>query len=116
MSVQVALADADRLHDVGPGRGGVAAEVRRQIAPPGEVFGQKNLYVMDGAVIPRAIGRNPSKTIAAIAERCCERLGVRLDQERRATAAGAAPSSRTESRRSRARPTTRVAVAEQPPA
>jgi cholesterol oxidase len=45
----------------------------------GEVFGQENLYVMDGAVIPRAIGRNPSKTIAAIAERCCERLAERLD-------------------------------------
>lgn len=49
----------------------------------GEVFGQKNLHVMDGAVIPRAIGRNPSKTIAAIAERCCERLGERLDRELR---------------------------------
>ncbi len=47
----------------------------------GEVFGQKNLFVMDGAVIPRAIGRNPSKTIAAIAERSCDRLGDRLDRE-----------------------------------
>lgn len=40
----------------------------------GEVFGYKNLFVMDGAVIPRAIGRNPSKTIAAVAERSCEIL------------------------------------------
>lgn len=47
----------------------------------GEVFGHKNLFVMDGAVIPRAIGRNPSKTIAAIAERSCDRLGDRLDRE-----------------------------------
>jgi cholesterol oxidase len=47
----------------------------------GEVFGHKNLFVMDGAVIPRAIGRNPSKTIAAIAERCCDRLAERLDRE-----------------------------------
>ena len=40
----------------------------------GEVFGYDNLFVMDGSVIPRAIGRNPSKTIAAIAERSCEKL------------------------------------------
>lgn len=40
----------------------------------GEVFGHRNLYVMDGAVIPRAIGRNPSKTIAAVAERSCVQL------------------------------------------
>jgi cholesterol oxidase len=44
----------------------------------GEVFDHKNLFVMDGAVIPRAIGRNPSKTIAAIAERSCEKLLERL--------------------------------------
>jgi cholesterol oxidase len=37
----------------------------------GEVFGHRNLFVMDGSVIPRAIGRNPSKTIAAVAERSC---------------------------------------------
>jgi len=30
--------------------------------------------VMDGSVIPRAIGRNPSKTIAAVAERSCDEL------------------------------------------
>lgn len=35
----------------------------------GEVFGYKNLYVADAAVIPEAIGRNPSRTIAAVAER-----------------------------------------------
>jgi len=40
----------------------------------GEVFGYENLFVMDGSVIPRAIGRNPSKTIAAVAERSCEKL------------------------------------------
>ncbi len=44
----------------------------------GEVFGYKNLFVMDGSVIPRAIGRNPSKTIAAIAERNCETLRKEL--------------------------------------
>ena len=44
----------------------------------GEVFGHRNLFVMDGSVIPRAIGRNPSKTIAALAERGCERLVAEL--------------------------------------
>ncbi len=32
----------------------------------GAVFGYKNLYVADGAIIPRAIGHNPSKRIAAL--------------------------------------------------
>ena len=35
----------------------------------GEVFGYKNLYVADGAIVPEAIGLNPSKTIGALAER-----------------------------------------------
>jgi cholesterol oxidase len=35
----------------------------------GEVFNYPRLYVADGAVIPEAIGLNPSRTIAAVAER-----------------------------------------------
>ncbi|MCH7665479.1 MAG: GMC family oxidoreductase [Acidobacteria bacterium] len=35
----------------------------------GQVFGYDNLFVVDGAIIPEAIGRNPSRTIGALAER-----------------------------------------------
>ena len=35
----------------------------------GEVWGHRNLFVADGAIVPEAIGANPSRTIAALAER-----------------------------------------------
>jgi cholesterol oxidase len=38
----------------------------------GEVFGYRNLFVTDGAIVPKAIGLNPSRTIGALAERCAK--------------------------------------------
>ena len=41
-----------------------------------KVFGYDNLWVVDGAVIPEAIGKNPSRTIAAVAERAAHLVEV----------------------------------------
>lgn len=40
----------------------------------GQVFGCPNLYVADGSIVPKAIGLNPSKTIAALGELIAEGL------------------------------------------
>jgi cholesterol oxidase len=40
----------------------------------GEVFGHRNLYVADGAIIPTPLGVNPSRTIGALAERIAQNI------------------------------------------
>jgi len=40
----------------------------------GAVWGHPNLYVADGSIVPTAIGLNPSRTIAALAERIAARI------------------------------------------
>jgi cholesterol oxidase len=54
----------------------------------GRVFAHPGLYVFDGSIVPRAIGLNPSKTIAALAER-----GVELLLDEPAGVAGGASST-----------------------
>ena len=44
----------------------------------GEVFGHPGLFVADGAIVPKAIGLNPSRTIAALAEHIATGLVQRV--------------------------------------
>jgi len=44
----------------------------------GEVFGYPGLFVADGAIVPKALGLNPSRTIAALAEFIAADLVPRL--------------------------------------
>jgi cholesterol oxidase len=46
----------------------------------GEVFGNPNLFVIDGGIVPTALGVNPSLTICALAESIAERLAPTLEQ------------------------------------
>jgi cholesterol oxidase len=54
------------------------AEADGVVDADGRVFGYPGLYVLDGAIIPVAVGANPSHTIAAVAERCVEAAIRRL--------------------------------------
>jgi cholesterol oxidase len=40
----------------------------------GRAYGYAGLWILDGSIVPTALGVNPSKTIAALAERGAERL------------------------------------------
>jgi cholesterol oxidase len=56
------------LHPLGGCKMGVSPETG-VVDHLGQVFGYPNLIVADGAIIPTSTGRNPSHTIAALAER-----------------------------------------------
>ncbi len=46
----------------------------------GQVFGYKNLYVSDGAIVPTAVGANPIATISALSEMVAEGItGLKPD-------------------------------------
>jgi cholesterol oxidase len=60
----------------------------------GRVFGYPGLHVLDSAIVPRAVGVNPSHTIAAVAERCIEAAIRRLPGRERWTAPEAAHAPR----------------------
>ncbi|WP_327413822.1 FAD-dependent oxidoreductase [Streptomyces sp. NBC_01233] len=55
----------------------------------GEVFGHPGLHVLDGAALPGPVGANPSLTIAAFADRACDRILAERSTPRAAAAAPA---------------------------
>ena len=58
---------------------GMAASVDKGVVDHRcEVFEYPGLYVMDGSVIPEALGLNPSRTILAISERATK---IMLDEQ-----------------------------------
>jgi cholesterol oxidase len=61
----------DRLITVHPLGGCLIADSPEEgvVSPKGEVFNYPGLYVADGAIVPKALGKNPAFTIAALAER-----------------------------------------------
>lgn len=65
----------------------------------GEVWGYKGLYVADGALMPAAIGVNPSATISAVAERVAFQMihhrELKMDETDYAYSSGSQSSTRT---------------------
>lgn len=53
---------------------------RGVVGPDHEVFGTRDLFVMDGSVFPGPLGVNPQVTIMALAWRAARRLGQRLSR------------------------------------
>jgi cholesterol oxidase len=67
------LGDLVTPHPLG-GCGMADSPARGVVDDEGQVFGHPRLYVADGAIFPRAIGVNPSRTIGALAERIAAKI------------------------------------------
>jgi cholesterol oxidase len=65
-------------HPLGGCNMGVSADTG-VVNHSGEVFGYNNLFVADGAIVPRPLGVNPSRTIAALAERIADNMTANGD-------------------------------------
>lgn len=64
-------------HPLGTARMGVTPELG-VVGPDHETHAVRDLYVVDGAAVPSALGVNPQVTIMALATRAAERLAERL--------------------------------------
>lgn len=64
----------ETVHPLGSCRMAEEGPEHGAVDPDGQVWGHPGLYVLDGSTIPTASVVNPSLTIAAVAERCVERM------------------------------------------
>ena len=62
------------VHPLGGRADGTPRRRRRRATQDGEVFGFPGLHVLDGSLMPGPVGANPSLTIAAFADRACDRI------------------------------------------
>lgn len=70
------LTNLDKIIAVHPLGGCIIGENEKEavVNTKAELFGHKDLYVVDGSIIPTSIGPNPSLTIAAMAEHIAEQF------------------------------------------
>jgi cholesterol oxidase len=87
------LGQPTAAHNLGGCRMGATA-ADGVVDADGRVFGYPGLHVLDSAIIPGAVGVNPSHTIAAVAERCIEAAIRRRPGHERWTAPEAAHAPR----------------------
>ncbi len=68
----------ETVHPVGACRMAEEGPEHGAVDPDGQVWNYPGLYVMDGGIVPTPTVVNPSLTIAAVAERCVEKLLEKL--------------------------------------